>query len=668
MKLVLIQNKCFHDFSGLYSFEDVIEFRPAPEIDSNIKDNNIIENIEFDEIINRIERFDENIGGIVLSNWLTGINEVKNDIFHSAYELATYIRLSNRSVRYLPILILSKIRIEDILRYSISEPYIIRASYGTRIINPEVITWGRSVDDEEDEFGKEEPVINYLDKIFDVTPYNIKKQYHSQIGGRIVVTDSATSGHDIANQWGAFRMAQIAGLDMSEFSHPKTLYFKYLLSNIRLDNKPNPSNCKPFHEGDLNILFIDDNFDKGWAECLESVFIKNILKKGSVVIDPSTELGINHLQNIFCDTYDLIILDYYLRDNEKGIYLLNNIKAINPIIPVIMFTASNKAWNMDELYEAGADGYYVKEHPETAHDPEFSIKNFESFHKTIKKCLDKGALLRPYWRNIQKINNDSISIINNKIDNNGNKQLNKERINERLVMFLGLLKKGFEQTEFDENTFFYSERELAFLTLWSALNEIQEAYYEKTQPELRLTDSSGRNYTHHVGASNHFPITYLNLPHIKHYRWRYKNDTFIEYEYKLRENNHGRVQRDTEGLLNLNSNQYSSLFYNTKNQTYSISASSVTKVNYENTLHTQIAFLLLKMNAKCSLLTYLADLNSVRNKLYLAHGEDSSSLNFAVEYEDQRKSDEDWKVNIEQLFEIVYFLCIGEECIWNNPK
>jgi DNA-binding NarL/FixJ family response regulator len=304
-------------------------------------------------------------------------------------------------------LILSKNKIEDILRYSISEPHIIRASYGTRIINPESITWESSEDNEEDEFSKGEPVINYLDKIFDTTPDNIKKQYHSQIGGRIVVTDSATSGHDIANQWGAFRMAQIAELDMSEFSHPKTLYFKYLLANIGLKNELNPSNCEPFHEGDLNILFIDDNFDKGWSECLEKLFIKNIIKKGNVVINSSTKLEISHLKNITCDTYNLIILDYYLQDGEIGIRLLKKIKENNPVIPVIMFTASNKAWNMDELYEAGADGYYVKEHPETANDPEFSVKNFQNFHKTVENCLKKGTLLRKYWKKINEIENST---------------------------------------------------------------------------------------------------------------------------------------------------------------------------------------------------------------------------------------------------------------------
>jgi hypothetical protein len=95
-------------------------------------------------------------------------------------------------------------------------------------------------------------------------------------------------------------------------------------------------------------------------------------------------------------------------------------------------------------------------------------------------------------------------------------------------MFLGLLKKAFEQTEFDKNTFFYSKWELSFLTLWSTLNEIQEAYYEKTQPELVLFHK-GKTYSHHVGKKIKSPITYLNSSYKKHFRWTYKSDIFLDY-------------------------------------------------------------------------------------------------------------------------------------------
>ncbi len=671
MKLVLIQNKCFRDFSEFYSFDDIIEFSLIHSRDSIIKDNNVVENIEFDEIINRIEDLDENTDGIVLSNWLTGETEIRNDIFHSAYELATYIRSSSKNVKYLPILILSKITLEDILRYSISEPHIIRASYGTRIINPEVVIWEFSDgDEEEDDFGIVGVNINNLSKIFNVTIGEIQREYDSNIKGRIVVNDNSTSGHDIANQWGAYRMAQVAGLDMSGFSYPKTLYFKYLLSNIGLENKGVGIDCKPFYEKDLNILFIDDNFDKGWEECLKGILKNNIVKKREVVIKSSLRLEESLLKDISNDKYDLIILDYYLQNCEKGINLLKKIKEENPVVPVIIFTASNKAWNMDELYQAGADGYYVKEHPETAHDAEFSIKNFENFYETIENCLNKGKLLRKYWKKIKYIEKNLI--IENKISDKGRLQFEKGRINERLMMFLGLLKKESEQTKFDKNTFFYSEWELAFLTLWSTLNEVQEFYYEKNNRFVPYRYSDSSNSTQLIRSHRNR----RNILRRGQLNWKIidTNDYLFIYKPKLDE---------LGEMVELSENYYSMVPYSTifliddlpkfKVETnYRRINLKNDKFNYSKILFMQIAFLIAKINPSNDLvnrdllLENIFTCNEERNKLYLAHGDNFSNPNFALKYKDQRKLDEEWQKYIKQLFGIVYFLCTGEECKWDE--
>ena len=152
-----------------------------------------------------------------------------------------------------------------------------------------------------------------------------------------------------------------------------------------------------------------------------------------------------------------------------------------------MFTASNKAWNMHELHQAGADGYFVKEHPETAKDPDFSVKNFENFQQTVTQCVKKGELLRKFWKHKKLIKKSNLLV-------NKPNQINRERILERLIMFIGLLKKAKEQTKFDTTTFFYSDWELAFLTLWSTLNEIQEVYFNKQESTFNIKGYSG-NWT-----------------------------------------------------------------------------------------------------------------------------------------------------------------------------
>ena len=56
---------------------------------------------------------------------------------------------------------------------------------------------------------------------------------------------------------------------------------------------------------------------------------------------------------------DIVILDYYLRD-EKGTDVLANIKTINPKTKVIMFSSNEDAGAAIESYRKGASDYVLK--------------------------------------------------------------------------------------------------------------------------------------------------------------------------------------------------------------------------------------------------------------------------------------------------------------------
>jgi len=500
------------------------------------------------------------------------------------------------------------------------------------------------------------------------------KNFKDEFLYKLIIKGPEQQGrHSVANQWGAYRMAEIGGLKI-EYSFPKTLYFKNL---IALSSAAEPINLQfPIVN---KILLIDDNCNKGWSSCLKVIFgsaeIKEYVSWNDATLDGVKE-------QIMTDQYDMIFLDYYLDEGEridrigKGKNILKEIKGsrepngilnegLNPVIPVIMFTASNKAWNMDELYEAGADGYYIKEHPETAHDPEFSIENFKNFHKTVSNCLEKGNLLRKYWNKIKDVQEKPIF-------QDKDPQLNKERISERLKMFLGLLKKAFEQTEFDKNTFFYSEWELAFLTLWSTLNEVQETWYEKSSNFIpfEYNDSDGNIQTlpHQPNGSTKIRSDNVN------WKIRGSDKFFILYQPAL-------DSSKRPILKSYNSNFYSVKKYSTTQlDWYSASGFKFDdlkeieeKWKYEEKLFLQIAFLVENIEVGIPLnylqkTEYLKNLhklnNESRNKHYLTHGEDSLDENFSKLYREQRE-DIDWKKNIEQLFEIVYFLCTGKQCDWN---
>lgn len=457
---------------------------------------------------------------------------------------------------------------------------------------------------------------------------------------KIIIREPDKTGrHSIANEWGAYRMAQVAGLDITKFNYPKTLYFKYLLAQSK-PPKPATVNFSTIKK----ILFIDDNHQKGWKDCLEGLFGVGKIDDTFESWEKAKDAKAN--EKIEKDEYDLVFLDFYLGEGDtigEGKRVLKDIKGLNPVLPVVMFTASNKAWNMHDLNQAGADGYYVKEHPETAQDSEFSVKNFENFQKTVNRCTEKGTILRKFWKQIKLIEKSTLLI-------DKPNQINKERINERLTMFIGLLKKAREQTTFDTNTFFYSDWELAFLTLWSTLNEIQEVWYEKT----------ALNYPN---TSFQFKNSAQNRPYLRDKKeWKFINGNkdFIRYDLTFRfdssSGNAGKYQAKQKSVLK----------YDRRTEPYYFIEASFkeTFVNLEITLHAQIAFLLLNLNATNSLLINLKELNEARNQLYLTHGDDSSSPNFAVLYQDQRRTDTDWQEKIKQLFEIVYFLCKGKECAW----
>lgn len=99
--------------------------------------------------------------------------------------------------------------------------------------------------------------------------------------------------------------------------------------------------------------------------------------------------------------YDLIILDLRLerlKDKEalpheiSGVKLLRKIKEIDPSIPALMFTASEKAMNYREVIDLGASGYWIK-----------AINSASELKSEIIKSLSKAHDARNLWVNIKKV-------------------------------------------------------------------------------------------------------------------------------------------------------------------------------------------------------------------------------------------------------------------------
>jgi CheY-like chemotaxis protein len=169
------------------------------------------------------------------------------------------------------------------------------------------------------------------------------------------------------------------------------------------------------------VLLIDDEADMGWEDVLRKLFktsnnedfvvIKEKVKDYDSLTDSSKEI-------IEKQVFDLYLIDLRLNGLQEdenvntaqfsGMKILQKIKSLNEGNQVIIFTASNKVWNLQALLEAGADSYYMKESPEYNLSEKNSKNNFKVFKQNVLKCFEKKYLREVYvhWDNAKRKNTD----------------------------------------------------------------------------------------------------------------------------------------------------------------------------------------------------------------------------------------------------------------------
>lgn len=240
--------------------------------------------------------------------------------------------------------------------------------------------------------------------------------------------------HIISNEWAIYRWAEtIQALDndikkiIREID--SNLYFKYLKTIYPISKPDQLTNSELVINTSTKakILYVDDEADKGWSE----IFCKIILdvntmdfhyigdelksKSKGEIIDLS-------LSKIIDDEFDIVILDFRLHRNDlgekvlkkiTGFQILEKIKKHNPGIQVIIFSATNKIWNLQALQEAGADGFVIKESPENSIDVNFTKESILNFKEIFEICLDRIFLKEIYKKLIPLITKVNENILKN---------------------------------------------------------------------------------------------------------------------------------------------------------------------------------------------------------------------------------------------------------------
>jgi len=336
----------------------------------------------------------------------------ENDVDYSGLYLGLHIRLSQtlQDKRFIPIVFVSEESAEEILFDQIKNEKV-RSAMLLFTKGVKLVTWENATELFEEKIASEKDFIE-----------NVYKNL-------IIDAPKNRGNHSLANQWGVIQLAEVANISEDDYSNDKlksfksNIYVKYLLShhfrnnengqNITQENKDWTDSIK-----DKKILFIDDEAEKGWDKVLIKIFEGATLEVKPVAKweDLATEKA--KFEKGF---YDLILLDLRLNPQEEekptfiqsakttdysGSKILYKIKELNQGNQVIIFTASNKAWNMKELMQAGyeIDGYYIKESPAFYFGKENSLANYLKFQNEVRTAFEKGAYLRKIFLQTAEIN------------------------------------------------------------------------------------------------------------------------------------------------------------------------------------------------------------------------------------------------------------------------
>lgn len=164
------------------------------------------------------------------------------------------------------------------------------------------------------------------------------------------------------------------------------------------------------------ILYIDDNANNGWHEIISKMLEGSTIQ--TVVPDKEyqndiTKLYEEQIKIKINDSISLIMLDLRLYDednrsadiqNISGKKLLDIIRLNHKGIPILITTASNKVWSYEELMQAGADAYWIKEGIDNQFDEKESIDNYYRLQWLVDKLTgDEYNFMSLITKKIEKL-------------------------------------------------------------------------------------------------------------------------------------------------------------------------------------------------------------------------------------------------------------------------
>lgn len=255
------------------------------------------------------------------------------------------------------------------------------------------------------------------------------------------------------------------------------LYFKYLIALHGNHDKFKKDQKKyPRIEGieGKTIVYIDDEYDKGWESILRIIFESsgaqfNCFYEFDKSL-PKDQLISKIEKYIAATDADCYILDLRLHEDDfsetkniSGHEVAKYIKKQNEGNQIVVFTASNKIWNLkEELFnkDINATGYALKESPDQNLNRSGTIQLFTDFSKCIQLACKRSYLKELYCIQDQleskRPSASQLRSFINLLNKDNGEQTDQDLMNAALIIELAFLEdliteqKGFHLRSINE--------------------------------------------------------------------------------------------------------------------------------------------------------------------------------------------------------------------------
>jgi len=336
---------------------------------------------------------------------------------------------------------------------------------------------------------------------------NYKREFLDLIS---VLPDEKTGRHSIANQWGAISLDKAANTGVFNSNEQlkkftKFLYFKYIFAlndnysriestDLKILGHITLGKPDRIESNDYKILLIDDEAEKGWESVLRKIFKTSKPENFQVIEEKVADYEgfSDRAKKLITEgNFDLFLIDLRLNgiDEEttlkpadfSGTKVLQQIKKFNMGNQVIIFTASNKAWNMKYLLDEGARGYYIKESPEYNFTHNYSVENYTNFKKSVSDSFSLAFL-----RDISIIQERIIGFVSSDYLS---KLPSYKSFYDRTIAFQGLAVKLLEKIP--DNPKYFSLAYLLYYQILEDYSNQRENFNYKSRGYFVLNNTKG---------------------------------------------------------------------------------------------------------------------------------------------------------------------------------